>query len=108
MRLLACLIIPFMGFLTNATQTNAQLSSDPPAHCVNRSADFYPYTGEPCKSGYQIGSGNCRKTDGHVVAVKKSGVLQWKAQSNCRLKAADLRSRSIKTGTRKRVDREHP
>jgi hypothetical protein len=49
MRLLACLIIPFMGFLTNATQTNAQLSSDPPAHCVNRSADFYPYTGEPCK-----------------------------------------------------------
>ena len=71
MRLLACLIISFIGFLTNATQTNAQASSDPPAHCVNRSADFYPYTGEPCKSGYQIGSGNCRKTDGHVVAVTK-------------------------------------
>jgi len=71
MRLLACLIISFMGFLTNATQTNAQASSDPPAYCVNRSADFYPYTGEPCKRGYQIGSGNCRKTDGHVVAVTK-------------------------------------
>ncbi len=28
-----------------------------------------PYTGEPCKSGYQLGSGNCRKTDGRLVAV---------------------------------------
>jgi hypothetical protein len=36
---------------------------------VNRDADFYPYTGEPCKSGYQLGSGNCRKTDGRMVAV---------------------------------------
>jgi hypothetical protein len=33
---------------------------------VNCSADFYPYTGEPCKSGYQLGSGNCRESDGHV------------------------------------------
>jgi len=23
---------------------------------VNHSADFYPYTGEPCKSGYQLSS----------------------------------------------------
>ena len=44
-------------------------SSDRQAYCVNRSADFYPYTGEPCKSGYQLGSGNCRKTDGRMVAV---------------------------------------
>src|SRR5260370_38028087 len=43
-----------------------------PDDCVNRSADFYPYTGEPCKSGYQLGSGNCRKTDGRMVAVSKA------------------------------------
>jgi hypothetical protein len=36
---------------------------------VNHSADFYLYTGEPCKSGYQLGSGNCRKSDGRMVAV---------------------------------------
>jgi len=38
---------------------------------VNRSADFYQYTGEPCKSGYQVGSGNCRKTDGRMVAISR-------------------------------------
>jgi hypothetical protein len=38
---------------------------------MDRSADFYPYTGEPCKSGYQLGSGNCRKTDGRMVAVPR-------------------------------------
>ena len=70
MRLLAWLTMCFM-ILTNAAQTNAQAPSDPPAYCVNRSADFYPYTGEPCKMGYQIGPGNCRKPDGHVIAVPK-------------------------------------
>src|SRR5262245_65954932 len=30
---------------------------------------FYPYTGELCKSGYQLGWGNCRRTDGRMVAV---------------------------------------
>lgn len=29
-----------------------KLPSDPQAYCVNRSADFYPYPGEPCKSAY--------------------------------------------------------
>src|SRR5262249_55009856 len=48
-----------------------QAPSDPQGYCVNRSADFYPYTGEPCKSGYQLGSGNCRKTDGRMVAVPR-------------------------------------
>jgi hypothetical protein len=41
------------------------------AYCVNRSGDFYPYRGEPCKSGYQLGAGNCRKTDGRMVAVPR-------------------------------------
>jgi hypothetical protein len=38
---------------------------------ANRSADFYPYKGEPCKSGYQLGLGNCRKGDGLMVAVPR-------------------------------------
>jgi len=49
----------------------AQAPSDPQGYCVNRSADFYPYTGEPCKSGYQLGSGNCRRTGGRMVAVPR-------------------------------------
>ena len=65
MRLVACL----MPILANAAQKGAQAPSDPQAYCVNRGADFYRYTGEPCKSGYQLGAGNCRKTDGRMVAV---------------------------------------
>ena len=49
----------------------AQAPSDPQGYCVNRRAAFYPYTGEPCKSGYQLGSGNCRRTDGRMVAVPR-------------------------------------
>jgi len=71
MRLVACLTICLMPILANAAQTGARAPSDPQAYCVNRSADFYPYTGEPCKRGYQLGSGNCRKTDGRVVAVPR-------------------------------------
>ena len=69
MRLAACLTICLMPMLANAAQKDAQAPSDPQAYCVNRNADFYPYRGEPCKSGYQLGSGNCRKTDGRMVAV---------------------------------------
>ena len=69
MRSVACLTMYLMPILANAAQTDAQAPSDPQAYCVNRTADFYPYTGEPCKSGYQLGSGNCRKTDGRMVAV---------------------------------------
>ena len=71
MRLVACLTMCLIAILVNAAQTDAQAPSDPQGYCVNRSADFYPYTGEPCKSGYQLGSGNCRKTDGRMVAVPR-------------------------------------
>ena len=71
MRLLACLTMCLMLILANAAQTGAQAPSDPQGYCVNRSADFYPYTGELCKSGYQLGSGNCRRTDGRMVAVPR-------------------------------------
>ena len=70
MRLVACLTMYLMPMLASA-QTDTQAPSDPQAYCVNRSAEFYPYTGEPCKSGYQLGSGNCRKPDGRMVAVPR-------------------------------------
>ena len=71
MRLVAFLTMCLMPILANAAQTHAEGPSDPQAYCVNRSADFYPYAGEPCKSGYQLGSGNCRKTDGRMIAVPR-------------------------------------
>ncbi len=77
MRLASSLAIGLMVVLASAAQTHAQggqgvqAPSAPQAYCVNRSADFYPYTGEPCKSGYQLGPGNCRKTDGRMVALPK-------------------------------------
>ena len=71
MRFVACLTMCLIPILANAAQMDAQAPSDPQAYCVNRSADFYQYRGEPCKSGYQLGSGNCRKTDGQMVAVPK-------------------------------------
>src|SRR5262245_4459779 len=74
MRLVA-LTMCLMPILGNATQTGAQTPSDPQAYCVDHSADFYPYTGEPCKSGYQLGSGNCRRTDGRMVTVPREECL---------------------------------
>jgi hypothetical protein len=71
MRLIACLTMCLMSILANAAQTDSQAPSTPQAYCVNGSAEFYPYAGDPCKSGYQLGSGNCRKTDGRTVAVPR-------------------------------------
>ena len=71
MRLVACLTMCLMPIWANIAQTDDQAQSDPQAYCVNRAADFYPYAGEPCKSGYQLGPGNCRKTDGRIVAVPR-------------------------------------
>jgi hypothetical protein len=71
MRLVACLTVCVIPVVANAAQTESQSPSDRQAYCVNRDADFYPYAGEPCKSGYQLGSGNCRKADGHWAAVPR-------------------------------------
>src|SRR5579864_2466987 len=49
--------------------------SEPQAYCVGRDGDFYPYAGGTCKSGYQLGSGNCRQDDGRVTATPKSQCL---------------------------------
>jgi hypothetical protein len=75
MRLVACLALCLFLILANTAQTGAQAPSAPQGYCVNSSADFYPYTGELCKSGYQLGSGNCRRTDGRMVAVPREECL---------------------------------
>jgi hypothetical protein len=75
MRLIACVTMCLVPILADAAQMAPQTSSDPKAYCVNLSADFYPYTGERCKSGYQLGLGNCRKTDGRIVAVPREDCL---------------------------------
>ncbi len=75
MRLVSCLTLCLIPITANAAQMDAQAPSDPQAYCVNEGADFYPFTGEPCKSGYQLGSGNCRRTDGVMVAVPREECL---------------------------------
>ena len=70
MRLVACAVL-LMPISQSGAQTDPQAPSDPQAYCVNRSGDFYPYAGDPCKTGYQLGPGNCRKADGRMVAVAK-------------------------------------
>ena len=75
MRLIACVTACLVPILADAAQMTPPTSSDRQAYCVNRSADFYPYTGEPCKSGYQLGSGNCRTTNGRIVAVPREECL---------------------------------
>jgi len=75
MRLIACVTTCLVPILAVAAQIAPQTSSDRQAYCVNRSADFYPYTGEPCKGGYHLGSGNCRKTNGRIVAVPREACL---------------------------------
>jgi hypothetical protein len=75
MRVVACLAMCLILILANAAQAGAQAPSTPQAYCLNGSADFYPYAGEPCKSGYQLGSGNCRKSDGRMVAVPSEECL---------------------------------
>ena len=75
MRLVACLAMCLILILSNAAQIGAQAPSDPQAYCVNGGADFYPFTGEPCKSGYRLGSGNCRRTDGVMIAVPREECL---------------------------------
>jgi hypothetical protein len=71
MRLVACLTMCLTLILANATQTGAQAPSDSQAYCVNSSADFYSYAGALCKSGCQLGSGNCRRTDERMVPCQE-------------------------------------
>ena len=71
MRAVACLTMCLMPILAHAAQKDVPVPSDPQAYCVDGSGDFYPYTGELCKSGYHLGAGNCRKRDGRMVAVPR-------------------------------------
>jgi hypothetical protein len=93
MRLVASVTVCLIPILASATPSAAQAPSEPQAYCVNRSADFYLYTGEPCKSGYQVGRGNCRKPDGHMVALPReqcvamSGVIELPVEGGRRPQA---------------------
>ena len=75
MRFIACVVTCLLPMSANAAETTSQTSPDPQSYCVDSSADFYPYTGELCKSGYQLGAGNCRRTDGRLVAVARQECL---------------------------------
>ena len=74
MRVIACLAVGLISFAAHAGQS--QPASEPQAYCINLSADFYPYSGEPCKSGYQLGRGNCRNASGQMVAVTREQCLK--------------------------------
>ncbi len=64
-------LVSLVPTLVNGAEKDTRVPSKPQAYCVNRNAEFYPYTGEPCKSSYELGSGNCRKANGRTVAVPK-------------------------------------
>ena len=49
--------------------------SQPQAYCINGNAEFYPYDGGTCRTGYQLGAGNCRQTDGRLVIKSKDDCL---------------------------------
>src|SRR5947209_3831013 len=82
-----------MAILESAA--HAQAPSDPQSYCVNRSADFYPYTGEPCKSGYQPDRAIAEELTGAWLPCQEASALQWPAQSNYRLNAEDVRSTGL-------------
>ena len=85
MRLIACVTTCLVPILA-AAQMAPQTSSDRQAYCVNRSADFYPYTGEPCKSGYQLGSAIAGKQTGALLPCQERSASHRPARSNYRLK----------------------
>ena len=74
MRVIACLAVCLILFAAHAAQS--QPASEPQAYCVSLSTDFYPYSGKPCKSGYQLGPGNCRNASGQMVAVTREQCLE--------------------------------
>jgi len=69
--LATCLVLPIIMSACQSDSRQQTASSQSQAYCVNRDAQFYPYTGEPCTFGYMLGAGNCRIGDGRTVAVSK-------------------------------------
>jgi hypothetical protein len=94
MRLVACLVMCLMPILVSAAQTGGQGPSDPQAYCVDGSAAFYPYTGEPCKGGYQLDSAIAEKLTGAWLPCQESSALQWPWQ--CRRRRPNPRSDLIR------------
>src|SRR5262249_13504681 len=75
-RLFACLTMCLIPVLAIAAQTDDQAPSDPQAYCVNRSADFYPYMGEPCKSGYHWDQAIAENLTGEWLPCQESSATQ--------------------------------
>jgi hypothetical protein len=46
-------------------------ASNPQAYCINANAEFYPYAGDPCSTGYQLGTHNCRLPSGELHLVSR-------------------------------------
>jgi hypothetical protein len=80
MRALLC------GLLVSVTASGAVEAaqiSDPvqpvsgrPAYCVNAAGEFYVYTGDLCRSGYQLGPGNCLLPGAELIAVSRAECLR--------------------------------
>jgi hypothetical protein len=47
-----------------------------PAYCVNAGGEFYVYTGELCRSGFQLGPGNCLLPGAELVALPRNECLR--------------------------------
>src|SRR2546423_8376026 len=84
MRLVACLTVCVIPLVANAAQTESQPPSDPQAYCVNRGADFYPYTGEPCKAAINWVLVTVERLVAIGLQCLGNSVLRWPALSNCR------------------------
>jgi hypothetical protein len=54
----------------------AQPVSGRPAYCVSASGEFYMYTGDLCRSGFQLGAGNCLLPGAELVGVSRDECLR--------------------------------
>jgi len=74
MRLVACLTMCLTPILAAVAQTDAQAPSEPQAYGVDRSADFYPYTGEPSKAAINSDRAIAEKLTGAWLPCQERAV----------------------------------
>ena len=86
MRVIACVTTCLVPILAAAAQMAPQTSSDRQAYCVNRSADFYSYTGEPCKSATNSDRAIAGKQTGALLPCQERSASHRTARSNYPLK----------------------
>ena len=116
MRLIACVTTCLVPILADAAQLAPKTSSDSQAYCVNRSADFYPYTVNPAKAAINSDQAIAGKQTGALLPCQERRASHRAARSNYPLKteylraprlAADARpqssARNVRFGSRTRV-----